>query len=77
MGLTHDILFLSEGKPHDRHGVRLYTTSQTGKEVRPVQRFTEAIKIICTVINTLYPILKDLRKKKDQRTTADPNNPQG
>lgn len=43
----------------------------------PVQRFTEAIKIICTVINTLYPILKDLRKKKDQRTTADPDNPQG
>ena len=42
-----------------------------------MQRITEAIKIICTVISTLYPILKDLRKKKDQRTTADPDIPQG
>lgn len=29
-----------------------------------MRKITEAIKIICTVINTLYPILKDLRKKK-------------
>lgn len=53
------------------HGVRLYTATQTGKEVRPVQRFTEAIKIICTVVNTLYPILKDLRIKKAAHDESD------
>lgn len=36
-----------------------------------MQKITEAIKILCTVINTLYPILKDLRKKKAAHDGSD------
>ncbi len=43
-----------------------------------MQKITEVIKMICTVINTLYPILKDLRKKKaDQSGNSDRNASQG
>jgi len=36
----------------------------------PVQWFTEAIRFICTVISTFYPIAKDLYaayKKRDRK----------
>ena len=36
-----------------------------------MQKITEAIKIICTVINTMYPILKDLRNKKAAHDESD------
>ena len=36
-----------------------------------MQKITEAIRVICTVINTLYPILKDLRNKKAARDGSD------
>ena len=43
-----------------------------------MQKITEAIRTLCTVVNTLYPILKDLQKKKaDQSGNSDRKASQG